>query len=55
MMVLLVCFGAAIAEGSIFGALSWRAVALTTLVILIIRPAAAWICLAGGAQPLGWR
>jgi sodium/hydrogen antiporter len=26
MMVLLVCFGAAIAEGSIFGALSWRVV-----------------------------
>ena len=51
MMVLLVCFGAAIAEGSIFGALSWRVVALTALVILVVRPAAAWISLAGGAQP----
>jgi NhaP-type Na+/H+ or K+/H+ antiporter len=51
MMVPLVCFGAAIAEGSIFGALSWPVVGLTALVVLVVRPAAAWISLAGGEQP----
>ena len=51
MMVLLVCFGAAIAEGSIFGALSWPVAGVTALVILVVRPAAAWISLAGGNQP----
>ena len=43
MMVLLVCFGAAIAEGSIFGALSWRVVAAAALVLVVIRPLCAWL------------
>ena len=47
MMVLLVCFGAAIAEGSIFGALSWPVVAVTALVLLVVRPLSGWVSLAG--------
>ena len=42
MMVLLVCFGAAIAEGSIFSALSWPVVAVTALV-LFDCPTAVWL------------
>ncbi|OWK21201.1 hypothetical protein AJ88_20205 [Mesorhizobium amorphae CCBAU 01583] len=37
MMVLLVCFGAAIAEGSIFGALSWQVIVTTALVLFVVR------------------
>ena len=47
MMVLLVCFGAAIAEGSIFAALSWPIVAVTALALFVVRPLSAWISLAG--------
>ena len=52
MMVLLVCFGAAIAEGSVFGAISWNVVAVAVLTLILVRPLAAWIGLAGNAQPL---
>jgi NhaP-type Na+/H+ or K+/H+ antiporter len=51
MMVLLVCFGAAIAEGSVFGALSWRVVAVAALVLLVIRPLCAWLGLVGYSAP----
>ena len=47
MMVLLVCFGAAIAEGSIFAALSWQVVTVTALALFVVRPLSAWISLAG--------
>lgn len=47
MMVLLVCFGAAIAEGSIFGALSWQVIVTTALVLFVVRPLAAWVGLIG--------
>jgi sodium/hydrogen antiporter len=46
MMVLLVCFGAAIAEGTIFGALSWPVIAVTALILFVVRPVAGWISLA---------
>ena len=49
MMVLLVCFGAAIAEGSVFGALDWPAVGATVLILFVIRPLCAWISLIGYA------
>lgn len=52
MMVLLVCFGAAIAEGSIFGALSWPVVGAAALVLFVIRPLAGLIGLAGHPEPL---
>jgi NhaP-type Na+/H+ or K+/H+ antiporter len=46
MMVLLVCFGAAIAEGTIFGALSWPVIATTALILFVVRPLSGWISLA---------
>ncbi|MCF6113152.1 cation:proton antiporter [Mesorhizobium muleiense] len=46
MMVLLVCFGAAIAEGTIFGALSWPVIAVTALILFVVRPLSGWISLA---------
>jgi sodium/hydrogen antiporter len=52
MMVVLVCFGAAIAEGSIFGALSGPVVGVTLLVLFAVRPLCGWISLAGAPQPL---
>jgi NhaP-type Na+/H+ or K+/H+ antiporter len=53
MMVLLVFFGAAIAEGSIFAALSWPIIAVAVLALLVVRPLSAWISLAG--SPVTWR
>ena len=47
MMVLLVCFGAAIAEGSIFGALSWQVIVATALILFVVRPISGWVSLAG--------
>ena len=53
MMVLLVCFGAAIPEGSIFGALSWTVVITAALILFVVRPLCGWIGLIGfPAQPL---
>jgi NhaP-type Na+/H+ or K+/H+ antiporter len=46
MMVLLVCFGAAIAEGTIFGSLSWPVIAITALILFVVRPVSGWISLA---------
>jgi sodium/hydrogen antiporter len=47
MMALLVCFGAAIAEGSIFAALSWPVILVSVLVIFLVRPLCGWIGLSG--------
>jgi sodium/hydrogen antiporter len=55
MMALLVCFGAAIAEGSIFGAISGAAVLAAVLILFLVRPAAAWISLLGAPQPAAER
>ena len=46
MMVLLVCFGAAIAQGSIFAALDWQVAAVTALILVVVRPVSGWISLA---------
>ena len=51
MMVLLVCFGAAIAEGSIFGALSWQVAVTATLILFVVRPFTGWVSLAGYPAP----
>lgn len=51
MMVLLVCFGAAIADGSIFGALSWQVIVTTALVLFVVRPLAGWVGLIGFPAP----
>ena len=50
MMVLLVCFGAAIAEGSVFSALSWNVVAVAVLTLVVVRPLSAWIGLIANSQ-----
>jgi sodium/hydrogen antiporter len=51
MMALLVCFGAAIAEGSIFGALNGASVVAALLVLFVVRPLCGWIGLLGAEQP----
>lgn len=51
MMILLVFFGAAIAEGSIFAALTWPVVGAALLIILIVRPLSGVIGLTGLQQP----
>jgi NhaP-type Na+/H+ or K+/H+ antiporter len=51
MMVLLVFFGAAIAEGSIFDALSWEVIVVAVLILLVVRPVSGWISLAGYPSP----
>ena len=53
MMALLVCFGVAIAEGTVFGGVTWRTVAVALLVLFVIRPLCGWLCLVG--VPLPWR
>ena len=47
MMVLLVCFGAAIAEGSIFRALSWQVIITAGLILFVVRPLSGWAALTG--------
>ena len=55
MMVLLVCFGAAIAEGSIFRALSWQVIITAGLILLVVRPLSGWLALTGYPAPTGER
>ncbi|MHA6688116.1 cation:proton antiporter [Mesorhizobium sp. A556] len=51
MMALLVCFGAAIAEGTIFAALSWPVILTGALILMVVRPLSAWIGLSGLSMP----
>ncbi len=51
MMVLLVCFGLAIAEGSIFGSLTIHVVIAALAILLIVRPICAGISLVGSRLP----
>jgi len=51
MMVVLVCFGAAIAEGSVFRAFDWRVGAVALLIIFLVRPLAGWLGLVGSQIP----
>ena len=51
MMVVLVCFGAAIAEGTVFRAFDWRVAAVTLTIIFLVRPAAGWLGLIGSPIP----
>ena len=55
MMVLLVCFGAAVADGSIFGSLSWPVVGVAAAILFLVRPLAGWIGLIGRREPAGER
>ena len=51
MMVVLVCFGAAIAEGTVFRAFDWRVAAVALTIIFLVRPAAGWLGLIGSEIP----
>lgn len=50
MMIILVFFGAAMAEGSLFGALDWQVTAVAALTVLVVRPLSGLISLAGSAK-----
>jgi len=52
MMVILVCFGAAIAEGTIFQALTWPVVSFALATVLLLRPLAGLVGLAGSSHPM---
>jgi NhaP-type Na+/H+ or K+/H+ antiporter len=47
MMIVLVCFGAAIADGSVFGALSWEVVIVGLAILFVIRPLSGIVGMAG--------
>ncbi|MGP3698174.1 cation:proton antiporter [Rhodobacter sp. NSM] len=53
MMVLLVCFGAAVAEGSVFAAIDGRVVTAALLILFVARPVCAGLSLVGHRCP--WR
>jgi NhaP-type Na+/H+ or K+/H+ antiporter len=55
MTLLLVCFGAAIAEGSVFGSIDWAMVAVALVTLLAVRPVAAFVSLIGTSPPLADR
>lgn len=46
-MCLLVGFGAVLASGKLFAALSWQAVVYGLIALFLVRPAAGWVSLAG--------
>lgn len=50
-MVLLVCFGAVVAEGGLFAEVDWRIVAVAVIVLALVRPLAGWISLSGCDRP----
>ncbi len=52
MMVVLVCLGAVVAEGSLLSHVDWRVVVVAVLTLAIIRPASAWLGLMGTPHPL---
>jgi NhaP-type Na+/H+ or K+/H+ antiporter len=52
MMIILVCFGAAMAEGSVFAAISWPVVGAAVVIVVVVRPLAGMIGLTGHTQPL---
>ncbi len=51
MMIILVCFGAAIAEGSVFAALTWPVAGAALIIVLIVRPLSGLIGLADQKHP----
>ena len=55
MMVLLVLFGAAIAEGSLAEAMNWPSALFTALALFLVRPLCGWVGLAGQRLPFAER
>ena len=50
-MVLLVCFGSVLAEGTLLSRVDWRVVVVAVIVITLVRPLAAWTSLIGCRRP----
>jgi NhaP-type Na+/H+ or K+/H+ antiporter len=51
MMIVLVLFGGALADGGLLDALSWEVVAFAVLAIFVVRPVSGWIGLLGARCP----
>lgn len=51
MMVLLVCFGSIVAEGTLLALVDWRVATVATATLVFIRPLAGWLSLRGCAHP----
>lgn len=51
MMVLLVCFGAVLAEKTLFQLVDAKVILVAVLVIAVVRPLAGWVSLLGCPQP----
>ncbi|WP_291295416.1 cation:proton antiporter [Elioraea sp.] len=47
----LVCFGAAIAEGLVLGSIEWAAIAVALVTLPALRPVAAFVILIGTSSP----
>jgi NhaP-type Na+/H+ or K+/H+ antiporter len=52
MMVLLVCFGSIVAEGTLLHHVDWRVAVVAVATLLIVRPLAGWISLLGCGHPV---
>jgi NhaP-type Na+/H+ or K+/H+ antiporter len=50
-MVLLLCFGSVVAEGTLLAHLDWRVVFVAVLVLALVRPLTAWARLFGCRRP----
>lgn len=50
-MVLLVCFGSVLAEGTLLAHVNWWTAAVALFVLAVVRPLAAWISLLGCKRP----
>jgi NhaP-type Na+/H+ or K+/H+ antiporter len=55
MMVLLVCFGSIVAEGSLLQHVDWRVVIVAVVTLAVVRPLAGWISLLGCRHPAAER
>lgn len=51
MMVLLVCFGSIVAEGSLLDLVDWRVAIVGAATLVFVRPLAGWLSLAGCGHP----
>ncbi|WP_025662131.1 cation:proton antiporter [Rhizobium sp. IBUN] len=51
MMLLLVCFGSAVAEGKLISFVDWRVVVVAGLVLAVVRPLCGWISMLGCPHP----
>jgi NhaP-type Na+/H+ or K+/H+ antiporter len=50
-MVLLVCFGSVLAEGTLLAHVNWRVVGVAIVVLILVRPILAWMSLLGCPRP----